>query len=67
MTETASTFVRVNRLKEGWTCNVQVGADDNTMESLQAAKERALAIVRELDAELNPVIVESALEDEVPF
>lgn len=65
--EAASNFVRVNRLKDGWTCNVSVTADNNTLEALEDAKEKALAIVRELNDALNPVVVEDGLAEEVPF
>ncbi len=66
-TETGGNFVKVNRLKYGWTCNVSVTADDNTTEALQDAKVKALAIIRELNEDLNPVIVQEVTEEEVPF
>jgi len=66
-TEIGGNFVKVNRLKGGWTCNVSVTADDNTTEALQDAKVKALAIIRELNQELNPVIVQEVTEEEVPF
>ena len=66
-TESAATFVKINRLKDGWTYNVSVTADDNTTEALQDAKVKALAIIRELNEELNPVIVQEVTEEEVPF
>ena len=44
-TEIGGNFVKVNRLKDGWTCNVSVTADDNTTEALQDAKVKALAII----------------------
>ena len=66
-TEIGGNFVKVNRLKDGWTCNVSVTADDNTREALQDAKLKALAIIRELNEELNPVIVQEVTEEEVPF
>lgn len=66
-TESGANFVKVNRLKDGWTCNVSVTADDNTREALQDAKLKALAIIRELNEELNPVIVQEVTEEEVPF
>jgi hypothetical protein len=65
--ESAATYVKVNRVKDGWTSNVQVAADDNSLEALAAAKQKALAIIRELHDELNPVVVEEATEEEVPF
>jgi hypothetical protein len=55
--------VRITRLKEGYTWNVVVGADDNTEPALQQAKERALVIVRELELGLT----RPQVEDEVPF
>ncbi len=66
-TETGANVVKVNRLKDGWTWNVSVTADDNTTEALQEAKVKALAIIRELNQELNPVIVQEVTEEEVPF
>ena len=66
-TEIGGNFVKVNRLKDGWTCNVSVTADDNTTEALQDAKVKALAIIRELNGDLNPVIVREVTEEEVPF
>jgi hypothetical protein len=61
LTELSS--VRITRLKEGYTWNVVVAADDNNEPALQQAKERALMIVRELELELT----RAQVEDEVPF
>jgi hypothetical protein len=55
--------VRITRLKEGYTWNVVVGADDNSDAALHEAKERALVIVRELELELT----RPQADDEVPF
>ncbi len=66
-TESAATFVKVNRLKDGWTYNVSVTADDNTTEALQDAKVKALAIIRELNKDLNPGILREVTGEEVPF
>ena len=66
-TESAATFVKVNRLKDGWTYNVSVTADDNTTEALQDAKVKALAIIRELNKDLNPGILREVTEEEIPF
>jgi len=66
-TEIGGNVVKVNRLKDGWTCNVSVTADDNTTEALQDAKVKALAIIRELNEDLNPVIVQEVTEEEIPF
>jgi len=34
---------------------------------VQDAKAKALAVIRELHEELNPVVVEQVLEEEVPY
>ncbi len=62
-TENGPNYVRINRLKEGWTYNVQVSADNNSTEALKAANARALMIIRELNDELTPVVV----EEEIPY
>jgi hypothetical protein len=56
-------LVRINRLKDGRTCNVSVTADDNTLEALQDAKEKAVAIAREINDPLNSELVEGAPEE----
>jgi len=61
MAETASaevSYVKVNRLKESYTWNVQVAAESGSLEHLQAAKEKALVLSRELEADLNPKVEE---------
>jgi hypothetical protein len=60
---TEPSAVRITKLKEGYTWNVAVAADDNSVNALQQAKERALVIVRELELEL----ARPQVEDEVPF
>jgi hypothetical protein len=55
--------VRITKLKEGYTWNVVVGADDNSSHALQQAKERALVIVRELEQEFP----RPQVEDKVTF
>jgi hypothetical protein len=68
---TEPSAVRITRLKEGYSWNVVVSADDNSEDALQEAKERALVIVRELEQELaRPQVeeeVRAQVEDEVPF
>jgi hypothetical protein len=63
--------VRITKLKEGYTWNVVVSADDNSEDALQQAKERALVIVRELEQELGRPHVEEEVrplaDAEVPF
>jgi hypothetical protein len=48
---TANT-VKVNKLKDSYTWNVQVIADSNSLEHLRDAKAKALEIGAELDADL---------------
>lgn len=54
---------RVNRLRSGYSWNVQVAAESSSVEDLQAAKKRAVELGRELDAELNPPVE----TPEIPF
>jgi hypothetical protein len=74
MTEHGATFVngsivKVNRLKDGWTWNVSVTANDNTAEEVRNAKNTALQISNELYDELVTNAEEDAEKDpnEVPF
>jgi hypothetical protein len=50
--EATSSWIRLNRLKDSYTWNVQVVADSNSVEDLRSAKERALEIETELRADL---------------
>lgn len=65
-TETGGSFVKVNRLKDSWTWNVSVMANDNSVDEVREAKEKALVIARELGDELNPV-VEDERDEEIRF
>jgi hypothetical protein len=47
-TDGGVTHVRVNRLKDSWTWNVEVAAGGNTPEQLEEAKIAALRIAYEL-------------------
>jgi hypothetical protein len=51
-TEATTSLIRLNRLKDSYTWNVQVVADSNSVEDLRSAKERALEIETELRADL---------------
>lgn len=59
----AGSYVKVNRLKDSYTWNVQVAAQSGALEHLKAAKEDALALSRELERDLNPGVEQV----EVPF
>ena len=63
MSETLSggSRVKVNRLKDSYTWNVDVVAESSSLEDLQTAKEKALAISRELEADLDPKPEEARL------
>jgi len=51
-------------LKDGYTWHVLVAADDSREHALRQAKERALALVRELEDEFQKP---QRVEEEVPF
>ena len=53
-TTSGGSRVRVNRLKDSYTWNVEVAAESSSLEHLQAAREKAVEVSRELEAELNP-------------
>lgn len=64
--EIGASYVKVNRLKDGWTWNVQVSSKDNTVEQMTQAKEVALRISEDLQATL----IESrdeVMDDDVAF
>jgi hypothetical protein len=46
--------IKVNKLANGWTWNIQVAASGNTLEELQDAKRKALKLNEELFDELYP-------------
>lgn len=61
-------LVRINRLRAGYTWNIDVAADTNSIEDLRVAKQKALEILRELEAEFTPTPVdEQVTEEEVAF
>ena len=62
-------LVRINRLKDSYTWNVEVAAESSSLEHLQAAREKAVAISRELDADLRPKSEQVKVPErvEVPF
>jgi hypothetical protein len=65
----SASHVRVNRLKDSYTWNVEVAAESSSLDDLQAAREKAVAVSRELDADLRPISeqVEMPEQVEVPF
>jgi hypothetical protein len=63
--EYSGSYIRVNRLKDSWTWNVQVATTSNTPEGLQEAKLAALQVAYELREELQPV--KELAPKEVPF
>jgi hypothetical protein len=62
-TEASPSWIKVNRLKDSYTWNVQVGAESNSIEGLRIAKDKAVAVGQELQASLSPPIA----EEEAPF
>jgi hypothetical protein len=62
-----TSYVRINRLKDSYTWNVQVASVSGSFEDLAVAKERALAISRELEQTLLVQPEPTQVEDEVPF
>ena len=58
-----SSSVRFSKIKGGYTWSINVAAENSSIESLRAAKEHAVAISAELEAEFVP----KAKIDEVPF
>lgn len=61
-------LVRINRLRGGYTWNIDVAADTNGIEDLRVAKQKALEISRELEAEFKPASIdEQVTKEEVPF
>jgi hypothetical protein len=57
-----TSWIKLNRLKESYTWNIQVGAKSNSIEDLRSAKEKAVEIANELRAELT-----RPAEEEVAF
>lgn len=45
-------YVKVNRLKDSYTWNVQVAAASDSLEDLQFARAKAILVSRELEDEL---------------
>jgi hypothetical protein len=62
-TLSGGSYVRVNRLKDSFTWHVQVPAESSSLEHLQVAKEKAVQLSRELEADLN----RKSEQVEVPF
>ena len=52
VTESGSSYIRINKVTSGFTWNVQIAAADETGDAIQDAKTRALAISRELENDL---------------
>jgi hypothetical protein len=58
-----STAIRFSKIKGGYTWSITVAAENSSIESLRAAKDRAVAISAEFQAEFGP----KAEVDEIPF
>lgn len=59
-------IVKVNRLKDSYTWNVQVAAENSSLAALREAKDKALALAQEFESELNAQDPK-ARETEVPY
>jgi hypothetical protein len=57
--------VRISRLRDGHTWSVTVAASDDSVEALEAAKERALGLTRQLESELGVELAKK--KQELPF
>jgi hypothetical protein len=68
-TTSGGSHVKVNRLKDSYTWNVEVAAESSSLEHLQAAREKAVAVSRDLEADLRPRSEQVAVPEqvEVPF
>jgi hypothetical protein len=66
-TEANTSWIKLNRLKNSYTWNIQVAAASSSIEDLRAAREKAVTIASELQAVFGGPVEDEQGDEPVSF